>query len=169
MAEEVIVYPGSFDPVTYGHLDLIRRGLKIFDRLIVAVLSNPRKESFFSLEERLMMLREATRDLPGEIEIDSFNGLLIHFLKEKQARLVLRGLRAVSDFEYEFEMALTNRRLVGEIETIFMAPSEKYIFLSASLVKEIALGGGEVGEFVPAYVEQRLMERYRELHTMSRS
>jgi len=167
MAEEVIVYPGSFDPVTYGHLDLIRRGIKIFNRVIVAVLSNPFKESFFPLVERLTMLREATQDIPGEFEIDAFDGLLIHYMREKQIRLVLRGLRAVSDFEYEFEMALTNRRLSGEVETIFMAPSENYIYLRASLVKEIALRGGNVGEFVPPNVERRLLARYREMHAMS--
>ncbi len=155
----VAVYPGSFDPVTNGHLDLIKRGLGIFDRLIVAVVANPRKKPMFSLDERLIMLRESTNNLSNGLEIDAFDGLLVEYMREKKARVVLRGLRAISDFEYEFEMALTNRHLSDDIETIFMTPSEDYIFLRASLVKEIASLNGDVSSFVPANVERQLVNR----------
>ncbi|RJP24334.1 MAG: pantetheine-phosphate adenylyltransferase [Candidatus Omnitrophota bacterium] len=164
MAECIAVYPGSFDPVTNGHLDLIKRGLELFNQLIVAVVSNPAKQSFFLLEDRLEMLRESTREYAGRVVIDSFDGLLVHYLDKKGVHVILRGLRAVSDFEYEFEMALTNRRLCDKAETIFMAPSEEYIFLRASLVREIAMLDGDVSTFVPPNVKRRLCDRCQMIH-----
>ncbi len=166
MTDCVAVYPGSFDPVTNGHLDLIERGLDIFQHLIVAVVSNPSKEPYFPLEERLEMLQESIRDFSERVEIDCFNGLLVEYMLRKKAHVVLRGLRAISDFEYEFEMALTNRRLAEEVETIFLAPSEEYIFLRASLVREIAMLGGDISSFVPLNVEKRLKEHYREKYNL---
>lgn len=160
MTHTVAVYPGSFDPVTYGHLDLIIRGVRIFKKLIVAVVSNPGKVPLFTIEERLEMLRETTKSIDGKIAVECFDGLLVHFMREMNAHVVLRGFRAVSDFEYEFEMALTNRRLAGDVETIFMPPSEEHIFLRASLVKEIASCGGNVKAFVPPLVEQNLERKY---------
>jgi len=162
MSYSVAVYPGSFDPVTYGHLDLIERGAKIFDRLIVAVVSNPGKSPLFTLEERLAMLREAAKGIDGDFVIDSFDGLLVHYMRMNDSHVILRGLRAVSDFEYEFELALTNRRMAEDIETIFMAPSEEHIFLRATLVKEISMLGGDVSAFVPPLVKERLVERRQE-------
>ena len=159
MTHSVAVYPGSFDPVTYGHLDLIERGAKLFERLIVAVVANPGKSPLFTLDERLTMLQEATKGIDGDFSIDSFDGLLVHYMRMKEAHVILRGFRAVSDFEYEFELALTNRRMAEDIETIFMAPSEEHIFLRATMVKEIAMLGGPVSAFVPPLVERRLMER----------
>ncbi|MEW6234785.1 MAG: pantetheine-phosphate adenylyltransferase [Candidatus Omnitrophota bacterium] len=159
MSHSIAVYPGSFDPVTYGHLDLIERGAKLFERLIVAVVSNPGKSPLFTLEERLAMLREAVKGIEGDFIIDSFDGLLVHYMRMNHTHVILRGLRAVSDFEYEFELALTNRRMAQDIETIFMAPSEEHIFLRATLVKEISRLGGDVSAFVPPLVERRLMER----------
>lgn len=159
MAETVAVYPGMFDPVTNGHLDLIERGVRIFDRLIVAVVSNPSKTPFFTIEERLDMLQEATRGIPN-VELDAFDGLLVRYVRQKNAQVILRGLRAVSDFEYEFEMALTNRHL-DDVETVFMAPSLDYIYLRARLVKEVARYDGNVSKYVPKYVEERLREKFR--------
>lgn len=159
MPDHLIVYPGSFDPVTNGHLDLIHRGLQLFDRVIVAVVVNPNKTPCFPLEERLDMLRECTEPWRERVEIDSFSGLLVRYMRKKNAKALMRGFRAVSDFEYEFEMALTNRRLDGDIETIFMAPSEEYIFLRASLVKEVASLDGDVDSFVPPNVARRLRAR----------
>ncbi len=162
MPNQYAVYPGSFDPVTNGHLDLIKRGLTIFDRIVVAIVTNPSKTPLFSLQERIDMLKEATETIDGNIEIDAFNGMLIHYMEKKGIHVVLRGLRAVSDFDYEFEMALVNRRMDKTIETIFMAPNEKYIYLRARLVKEIAKQGGDVTDFVPYCVERRLLERCSE-------
>lgn len=156
----VAVYPGSFDPVTNGHLDLIQRCLTLFDKVIVAVASNLNKQPLFSLEERLDMLRCATKNYNGTLEVDSFQGLLVHYMRNRNVNVVIRGLRAVSDFEFEFEMALTNRRMAHEVETLFLVPSEEYTFLRASLVKEVARLGGDVSSFVPHMVAQRLSEKF---------
>ncbi len=153
-----IIYPGTFDPVTSGHLDLIKRAVGIFDTLIVAVASNPHKSPLFSLNERINMLKEATKDIKN-IEIDSFEGLLIDYVRRKKCNIVLRGIRAISDFEYEFQMALSNRKLAYDIETIFMMPSENYSYLSSKIIKEIASLGADVSEFVPANVEKQLKEK----------
>lgn len=139
----IAVYPGSFDPCTNGHLDIIKRASKIFDKVIVAVLSNSEKTSLFSAEERVEFIKKAARDVPN-IEIISFSGLLVDFLKSCGAQIVIRGLRAVSDFEYEFQMALTNRKLCTEFETLFIPTSAEYMFLSSSIVKEIASYGGDL-------------------------
>jgi pantetheine-phosphate adenylyltransferase len=149
------IYPGSFDPVTNGHLDLIERGTKIFDRLIVGVLRNLEKDPLFTLVERLEMLRETTRLWPN-VEVDVFDGLLVDYARQRGARVILRGIRAVSDYEYELQMALMNRKLEPQIETVFMMPAEAYSYLSSRLVREIARLGGSLQGLVPPVVEQRL-------------
>jgi pantetheine-phosphate adenylyltransferase len=153
------VYPGSFDPLTNGHLDLIERSLRIFDELIVAVVTNPAKTALFSEEERVEMIREATRG--RHIQILVFEGLLVDFVRRVGARAIVRGLRAVSDFEYEFQMALMNRKLREEIETVFLMPHEAYSYISSRLIKEVAGYGGSVAGLVPAGVEKRLAEKFR--------
>ena len=155
MDEITAIYPGSFDPVTNGHLDLIERGTKIFDRLIVGVLRNLEKDPLFTLVERLAMLRETTRPWP-KVEVDVFDGLLVDYARQRSARVILRGIRAVSDYEYELQMALMNRKLESQIETVFMMPALSYSFLSARLVREIALLGGPLKGMVPPQVESRL-------------
>src|SRR6202050_816248 len=149
------IYPGSFDPVTNGHLDLIERGSKIFDPLVVAVLRNVEKTPLFSTEERCEMLREVTRVF-SNVEIDLFDGLLVDYVNRRNAQVILRGIRAISDYEYELQMAMMNRRLAPQIETVFMLPAEAYSYLSARLVREIAQLGGPVHGLVPAVVEERL-------------
>ena len=139
------VYPGSFDPVTHGHLDIIRRGSRLFDRIVVAILRNPEKKALFSLEERRRILVNATAGIPN-VTVDSFDGLLVDYAHRRGARVIVRGLRALSDFEYEFQMALMNRRLDSSIETVFMMPSETYSYLSSRLVKEVVRLGGSVAQ-----------------------
>jgi pantetheine-phosphate adenylyltransferase len=153
------VYPGSFDPLTNGHLDLIERSLRIFDELIVAVVTNPAKTALFSDAERVEMIHEATRDL-RRIEITMFEGLLVDFVKRVGGGAIVRGLRAVSDFEYEFQMALMNRKLREEIETVFLMPHEAYSYISSRLIKEVAGYGGSVTGLVPPGVEKRLAARF---------
>ncbi len=145
------IYPGSFDPVTNGHLDVIERARKLFDEVIVAVAHNDQKQPLFSLEERLAFLREVTAPLPG-VRIAPLDGLLVEFARQQEAHAVVRGLRAVSDFEFEFQMALMNRKLEGSVETIFLMPKEEYTYLSSRIVKEIARLGGDVSAFVPPSV-----------------
>jgi pantetheine-phosphate adenylyltransferase len=154
----IAIYPGSFDPVTLGHIDLIKRAAYIFDKVHVAVAKNSHKSPFFDLEERLDMLKVATKGLE-KVEVESFDGLAIDFAREKGAKVLLRGLRMVSDFEYEFQMALTNRRLAKDVETVFLMPSEQYTFLSSTLLKELAALGADLSSFVPAHIEKRLKER----------
>lgn len=149
------VYPGSFDPITFGHLDIIRRAHTMFPNLIVAIVNNPRKTSLFSVEERIAMVKHAVHDMP-DIRVESFDGLLVKFLTMHKANIVIRGLRAISDFEYEFQLALTNRKLDNNVETLFLMPSEEYTYLNSSLVKEIARLGGDVSQFVPDVVVQAL-------------
>jgi len=158
MSKVIAVYPGSFDPVTYGHIDLIERGLKIFDKLIVAVAENPRKAPLFSLGERVEMLRQVLEGVEG-VEVDQFEGLLVKYAEKVGAKVVLRGVRAISDFEYEFQMALTNRKLSPSLETVFMMPNEKYSYLSSQLIKEIVAMGADVSDFVPPLVEVKLREK----------
>jgi pantetheine-phosphate adenylyltransferase len=152
------IYPGSFDPITYGHLDIIQRSSKLFDRLIVAVLSNPQKKPLFTVDDRIEMIRQSVNNVPN-IEIDSFSGLLIDFARLKQARVIIKGLRAVSDFEYELQMALMNKKLDERIETIFIMTSSKYSYLSSSIVKEVSSFGGCVASLVPPFVEERLKQK----------
>ena len=154
-APVVAIYPGSFDPVTNGHLDLIERAAKIFKRLVVAVLRNTEKQPLFSLPERLEMLREVSAALPN-VEVDSFDGLLTEYARKRNAQVLLRGIRAVSDYEYELQMAMINRRMEPELETVFMVPAVQYSFVSSRLVREIARLGGPVEGLVPPSVERRL-------------
>lgn len=150
-----VIYPGSFDPLTNGHLDVVQRATKLFDQVIVAVARNDSKHPLFSLEERVQMVARAVRHLP-HVEVDSFEGLLMHYVERRSAQAVIRGLRAVSDFEFEFQLALMNRKLNERIETIFMMPKDTYTFLSSRIVKEIASLGGDVSAFVPAHVRTAL-------------
>jgi len=155
MKTSIAIYPGSFDPVTNGHLDLIERGEKMFDRVIVAVLSNAEKQPLFSVPERVEMLREVTQKWSC-VEVDVFHGLLVDYARKRGAGVILRGIRAISDYEYELQMALMNRKLEPRLETVFMLPSEAYSYLSSKLVREIAQLGGPLKDLVPAAVEQRL-------------
>ena len=154
----IAVYPGSFDPLTNGHVDLIHRGARLFDRIIVAILVNAEKHPLFSVDERVAIIREVFGDRPN-VEVDTFGGLLVDYVKRRQANLIVRGLRAVSDFEFEMQMALMNRHLNADVETVFMMPSEQYTYVSSRLVKEVAALGGSVNGLVPAIVESRLAER----------
>lgn len=158
MKTSVAIYPGSFDPVTNGHLDLIARGEKMFDHLIVAVLKNADKAPLFTLSERLDMLREVTRQW-ASVEVDVFDGLLVDYARKRGAAVILRGIRAVSDYEYELQMALMNRKLEPRLETVFMLPGESFSYLSARLVREIAQLGGPLTGLVPPIVEQRLRSK----------
>lgn len=153
--ERVAVYPGSFDPVTFGHLDIIQRAASQYDRLIVAVLNNTSKNPLFSVEERKELLKEATKDIPN-IEIDSFRDLLVRYMRMKEANIIVRGIRSVTDFEYELQIASTNRMLDEGIDTVFMMTNPKYSYLSSSIVKEIASFKGDVSQLVPAEVEKAL-------------
>ncbi len=150
-----VIYPGSFDPLTNGHLDVIQRAARLFDRVIVAVAPSPAKHPLFSQAERLQMVSRAVRHLP-HVEPDSLEGLLVDYVEKRSAQAVIRGLRAVSDFEFEFQLALMNRKLNERIETIFMMPKDTYVFLSSRIVKEIASLGGDVSAFVPAHVRSAL-------------
>jgi pantetheine-phosphate adenylyltransferase len=154
------VYPGSFDPVTNGHLDLIKRSSKLFDEVVVAILRNADKTALFTSEERVNMLEQAVRD-PKNVTVASFGGLLVDFVTEIEASVIIRGIRAISDYEYELQMALMNRRLSSSIETVFMLPSEAYSYLSSKLVKEIAQLGGSIRGLVPEEVEKRLDGKFR--------
>lgn len=156
----IAIYPGSFDPFTYGHLDLIERSTHLFDKLIVAILRNEEKRPLFTLEERQEMLRQVLRDYPN-VEVDSFDGLLVDFAARKHASVILRGIRAISDYEYELQMALMNRRLRPEIETVFLMAGEAYSFISSRLVKEVAALGGNVSGLVPPLVEERLRRKFQ--------
>lgn len=154
------VYAGTFDPVTNGHLDILKRSLEIFDKVVVAVAESTPKDTFFSLEERVEMLKVAASGMEN-VEVRPFSGLLVEFARQIGAVAVVRGLRVVSDFEYEFQMALMNRRLNNDIETVFLMPSEEYTYLSSSLVLEIASAGGDVSQFVPEIVARRLDQRLK--------
>jgi pantetheine-phosphate adenylyltransferase len=152
------IYPGSFDPPTNGHLDLIQRGSKIFEELVVAILRNPEKSPMFSVAERLEMLRALTADLPN-VRIDMFDGLMVEYAKSIDAMCVLRGIRAISDYEYELQMALMNRKIEPTLETVFMMPADKYSYVSSRLVREVAQAGGPVKGLVPEIVEIKLREK----------
>ena len=156
---QTAVYPGSFDPCTNGHLDIIRRASKLFDKVVVAVLINEKKNPLFTLEERVSMLKLATKDIPN-IEICSFSGLLANFMKENNYSVIIKGLRAVSDYEYEFQMALTNRALYDKIETVFMPCSSEFMFLSSSIVKEVAKYNGDLSGLVPAELAETIKRRF---------
>lgn len=156
----IAIYPGSFDPISNGHIDLIQRATHVFDKVIVAVANNPHKNPLFTMQERFEMASEATKGIEG-IEVETFEGLVIEYARKKNIPVIVRGLRMISDFEYEFQMALTNRRLASDIETVFLMPSENYSYLSSKLLKETALYGADISSFVPDFVEKRLKERLR--------
>jgi pantetheine-phosphate adenylyltransferase len=156
----VAIYPGSFDPITSGHLDVIERGSRLFDRLIVSILRNEAKAPLFTVEERMQMLGEVTRRF-GNVEIDCFDGLLANYALDKGARVILRGIRAVSDYEYELQMALMNRRLQPNLETVFLLAGEQFSFISSKLVKEVIGLGGNIAGLVPPSVEKRLRDRLK--------
>ncbi|MBQ9461430.1 MAG: pantetheine-phosphate adenylyltransferase [Clostridia bacterium] len=155
------IYPGSFDPVTVGHLDIMKRASKLFDRVIVAVLVNMEKKPWFTIDERTELLRKATQDMPN-VEIASFDGLLVDFAAQKKASAIVKGLRAVSDFEYEFQMALTNRKLDDSIETVFLTSSAENMFLSSSIVKQVGLLGGDIDTFVPECIKDEILLRIKQ-------
>ncbi len=153
------IYPGTFDPVTYGHIDLIKRALGIFDEVVVAVARNSsEKKPFFSIQERLSLLKKATQGIP-RITVDSFNGLVVNYARKKGADAMIRGIRMLSDFEYEFQMALTNRKLAGDIETIFLMPHESYAYLSSRLIKEVAALKGDISAFAPDFVVEAVQRK----------
>ncbi|NLY47138.1 MAG: pantetheine-phosphate adenylyltransferase [Tissierella sp.] len=154
------IYPGSFDPVTYGHLDIIERCANKFDTVIIAVLNNIQKQSLFSVEERIALLKETTKDFPN-VEIDTFSGLLTEYAKSKNCSTIIRGLRAVSDFEYEMQMALVNKKTYNDMETLFMVSNAEHVYLSSSIVKEVSYYGGEIACFVPKVVEDALTNKFK--------
>jgi len=156
---KVAIYPGSFDPVTNGHIDIVERGLTLFDKLIVSILHNPKKEYLFPLEERLEMLKDCLKKFKG-VEIDSFDGLLVDYAASRKAHAILRGLRAMSDFEYEFQMALMNRRLNREVQTVFLMTGLRWIFTSSSIIKEAIQFGGNIDGMVPKLVQNKLKRKF---------
>ena len=158
--KSLAIYPGTFDPVTYGHIDLIKRARKIFDEVIVAVAANPGKAPLFTVDERVRLLKQATRSVRG-IVIDHFDSLVVDYVRQRRGRVMVRGLRMLSDFEYEFQMALTNRKLSDEVETIFMMPSESYSYISARLIKEAGALGADLSAFVPPFVAKALYQKLR--------
>jgi pantetheine-phosphate adenylyltransferase len=155
---KIAIYPGTFDPITYGHADIIMRAVAIFDHVIVAVATNPNKLPLFTVDERMDMIRHVTKDNP-RVEIDKIDGLVVDYAVSRSADAVIRGLRAVSDFEYELQMALVNRKLDEKLITVFLMPHENYSYLNSSIVKELALFGADVASFVPEYVQQKLKEK----------
>ena len=155
------IYPGSFDPLTNGHLDVIERAIKLFDRVIVTVARNESKQSLFSIPERVALVRDAVKNIPG-VEVDTFENLLVNYAERHSAHAIIRGLRAVSDFEFEFQLALMNRKLNERVETIFMMPEDTYTFLSSRIIKEIARLGGDISTFVPDNVRSALMEKLKQ-------
>ncbi|UCE55688.1 MAG: pantetheine-phosphate adenylyltransferase [Desulfobacterales bacterium] len=162
--KRIAIYPGSFDPVTNGHLDIVERGLKIFDKIIVAILYNPGKEGLFTVEERIEMLKVSLKKFPN-VEIDTFDGLLVEYAKKRKAHGILRGLRALSDFEYEFQMALMNRKLNREVQTVFLMTGLRWIYTSSSIIKEAAQFGGNINGMVPALVQRKIKEKFAQTST----
>ena len=158
--ESIAIYPGTFDPITNGHLDLINRGLCLFDKVIVTIAINPGKEPLFSLDERKEMILECYTE-EDRVEVDSVSGLLVEYATQRNARAIIRGLRAVSDFDYEFQLALMNRKLERSVESVFLMPGFRWIFISSSIVKDAASHGGNVGGLVPEHVEKMLIDKYR--------
>jgi pantetheine-phosphate adenylyltransferase len=156
--ERLAIYPGSFDPLTNGHVDIILRGARLFDRIIVAILVNAEKHPLFSMTERIGIAREVFR-AQSNVEVDTFDGLLVDYVQQKRANVIVRGLRAISDYEFEFQMALMNRRLNPDIETVFMMPAEQYTYISSRLIKEVVALGGKVEGLVPDVVDRRLREK----------
>ncbi|MGB9663927.1 MAG: pantetheine-phosphate adenylyltransferase [Ignavibacteria bacterium] len=157
---KLAIYPGTFDPITFGHLDVIQRASELFDVVIVAVLENAAKKPLFTKEERVEMIKEAVKSIPN-VEVDVFDGLLVEYAKRRGAIAIIRGLRAVSDFEYEFQMALMNRKISNGITTVFLMPHEKYTYLNSSIVRELARLNANVSDFVPQFVSEKLKEKFK--------
>jgi pantetheine-phosphate adenylyltransferase len=157
--KRIAIYPGSFDPVTFGHVDIVKRGRQLFDKIIVAILINPHKKALFSIDERLEMLQESLESVTG-LEFDSFDGLLVDYAQSRGAHAILRGMRAVSDFEYEFQLALMNRKLNRNIQTVFLMTGLRWIFTSSSIIKEAATFGGDVSDMVPPNVDRKIRKKY---------
>jgi len=163
----IAIYPGTFDPITNGHLDILERALRLFDKVIITIARNSAKNPLFSEKERLEMIKRSVRTLKG-VEVDSFDGLLVEYARERKATAVVRGLRAISDFEYELQMALMNRKLDEELVTVFLMPNEKYTYLNSSIVREIARHDGDVKDFVPPHVLEKLTAKVHEEKTRSK-
>lgn len=160
MKERIAIYPGTFDPITYGHIDVVNRATHLFSRVIVLVARNSSKTPLFSDDERVTMVRDVFRGRPS-VEVDGFQGLLVDYAMRRKATAIIRGLRAVSDFEYEFQLALTNRKLAPKLDTVFLVPHEKYTYLNSSIVREVARLGGDVSDFVPPTVRRKLLAKVR--------
>lgn len=160
MSPGIAVYPGTFDPITNGHLSIVNRALKIFDKLVLAILNNPQKTPLFSLDERKMMIREALKQKADRIEIDSFEGLLVDYVVKKKSNVIVRGLRALSDFEYEFQMALMNRKLNRDVQSVFLMTDYKWFYISSTIIKEAASFGGDISGLVPEIVCRELKEKF---------
>ena len=160
MGTKIAIYPGTFDPITNGHIDIIERARVLFDRVIVTIALNQEKQPLFTVEERKEMIRQSTEHIEG-VEVDDFGGLLVHYAQGKGAIALIRGLRAVSDFEYEFQMALMNKKLAKNLLTVFLMPNEKYTYLDSTIVKEVAQLGGNISCFVPAFVVKKLKEKFQ--------
>ncbi len=156
---KIAVYPGTFDPFTYGHLDILKRASKLFDRVIIAVSKSSSKKALFTIDERIKIIKPLTTKIKN-VMVESFDGLLVNYVKSKKASVIIRGLRGFSDFEYETQMALTNRKIAEEIETVFLLPSEKYAFISSTLVKEIAANGGVLSDFVPGNAAKMILKKF---------
>lgn len=159
MSQKTVVYPGTFDPITNGHLSIVNRALKIFDKLVIAILNNPFKAPLFSLEERIDMIQKSLKELTN-VEVDSFDGLLVDYVVKKNSNVILRGLRALSDFEYEFQMALMNRKLNREVQSLFLMTDYKWFYTSSTIIKEAAGLGGDISGLVPALVNEKLKEKF---------
>lgn len=159
MTSKLVIYPGTFDPITNGHLSIISRALKIFDKLVIAILNNPQKKPLFTVAERVVMIKEVLKD-QRNVEVDSFDGLLVDYVVSKKTNVVIRGLRALSDFEYEFQLALMNRKLKREVQSIFLMTDYKWFYTSSTIIKEAASLGGDVSGLVPAVVCRKLKEKF---------
>ena len=159
MSKNIAIYPGTFDPITNGHLSILTRALKIFDKLIIAILNNPQKAPLFTLEERISLIKKVLKDKPN-IEIDSFDGLLVDYVVQKESNVIIRGLRALSDFEYEFQMALMNRKLNRDVQSIFLMTDYKWFYTSSTIIKEAASLGGDISGLVPPIICEKLKEKF---------
>lgn len=159
MNEKTAIYPGTFDPITNGHISIVKRALKIFDNLIIAILNNPHKAPLFSIDERIYLIKQSLIDMPS-VEVDSFDGLLVDYVVQKKSNIILRGIRALSDFEYEFQMALMNRKLCRDVQSIFLMTDYKWFYTSSTIIKEAASLGGDISGLVPKLVNNKLKEKF---------